>query len=137
MLKVLTDIFLAVDAEDLSALVLLDVSAFDTVDHSILLHRLDSSYQIVGSVQQWFQSYLSNRLQHERVGFSSSSPCSLNISQCVTVTDRAYQPSSVTKPTFRQVWRYLDIKAFAAGLEQSDMEADPSDDVNTAFNQYD
>jgi len=50
-------------------------AAFDTVDHGILLHRLDSSYQIVGSVQQWFQSYLSNRLQQVRVRSSSSSPC--------------------------------------------------------------
>jgi len=74
VLKVLTDILLAVHAGDLSALVLLDLSAaFDTVDHGILLHRLDSSYQIVGSVQQWFQSYLSNRLQHVRVRSSSSS----------------------------------------------------------------
>jgi len=78
VLKVLTDILLAVDAGDLSALVLLDLSAaFDTVDHGILLHRLDSSYQIVGSVQQWFQSYLSNRLQHVEVGSSSSSPRSM------------------------------------------------------------
>jgi len=59
VLKVLTDILLAVNAGDLSALILLDLSAaFDTVDHGIILHRLDS-YQIVGSVQQWFQSCLS------------------------------------------------------------------------------
>jgi len=56
VLKVLTDILLAVDAGDLSALVLPDLSAtFDTVDHGTLLHRLDS-YQIVGPVKQWFQS---------------------------------------------------------------------------------
>jgi len=56
---VLTNILLTVDAGDLSALVLLDLSAaFDAVDHGILLHRLNSAYQIVGSVQQWFQSYL-------------------------------------------------------------------------------
>jgi len=78
VLKVLTDILLAADAGDLSALVLLDLSAaFDMVDHGILLYRLDSSYQIVRSVQQWFQSYLSNRLQHVWVGSSSSSPGSM------------------------------------------------------------
>ena len=47
MLKVLSDILLAIDSGDLSALVLLDLSAaFDTVDHDILLRRLDKSYAI-------------------------------------------------------------------------------------------
>jgi len=42
ILKVLSDILLAIDAGDLSALVLLDLSAaFDTVDHNILLRRLE------------------------------------------------------------------------------------------------
>jgi len=67
--KGLTIILLAVDAGNLSAVVLLDLSAaFDTVDHGILLHRLNSSYQIVGSVQPWFQSYLSKQHQHVRIG---------------------------------------------------------------------
>jgi len=78
VLKVLTDVVLAVDAQDLSAPALLDLSAaFDTVDYGILQHRLDSSYQIVGLVQQWFKSYLLNRLQHVRVGSSSSPPGSM------------------------------------------------------------
>jgi len=39
VMKVLTDILLAVKAGDLSARVLLNLSvAFDTVDHGILLH---------------------------------------------------------------------------------------------------
>ena len=55
VLKVLSDILLAVDSGDLSALVLLDLSAaFDTVDHGILLRRLDSSYRILGKVHHWF-----------------------------------------------------------------------------------
>jgi len=75
---VLTDILLAVDTRDLSALVLLDLSvAFDTVDHGILLYWLDSSYEIVRSVQQWFPSYLWNRLHHVRVRSSSLSPGSM------------------------------------------------------------
>ena len=41
VLRVLSDIILAVDRGDVAALVLLDLSAaFDTVDHDILLQRL-------------------------------------------------------------------------------------------------
>ena len=44
VLKVLSDILLAIDSGDLSALVLLDLSAaFDTVDHDILIRRLKTS----------------------------------------------------------------------------------------------
>ena len=40
---VLSDILLAIDSGDLAALVLLDLSAaFDTVDHAILLRRLET-----------------------------------------------------------------------------------------------
>jgi len=42
--KVLSDILLSIDTVDLSALVLLDLSAFHTVDHHILIRRLKKSY---------------------------------------------------------------------------------------------
>ena len=60
VLKVLSDILLAIDAGDLSALVLLDLStAFDTV-----VQRLETSYGLSGSVLQWFQTYLVGRRQY-------------------------------------------------------------------------
>ena len=72
MLKVLSDILLAIDAGDLSALVLLDLSAaFDTVDHNILIRQLKTTYGVTGMVSQWFQTYLVGRRQYVRTGSSA------------------------------------------------------------------
>jgi len=76
VLKVLSDILLAIDDGDLSALVLLDLTAaFDTVDHYILLRRLDITYRLSGTVLNWFESYLVGRRQQVRTGSSFSLLC--------------------------------------------------------------
>ena len=41
--------------------------AFDTVDHTILLHKL-RHYGIRGIVNDWFCSYLSDRVQSTQIG---------------------------------------------------------------------
>jgi len=62
-----------VDAGDLAALALLDLSAaFDTVDHTKLVCRLDISYGIRGRALTWFTSYLGGRCQFVRCGVSKS-----------------------------------------------------------------
>jgi len=69
VLRVLSDILQAVDRGDLAALVLLDLSAaFDTVDHSVLLERLQQTFGISDTALCWFQSYLSSRTQYVRRG---------------------------------------------------------------------
>ena len=51
VLKVLSDILLALDTRDLAVLTLLDLSAaFDSVDHNTLLRRLQTSYGLSGNV---------------------------------------------------------------------------------------
>ena len=73
MLKVLSDILYAIDTGDLSVLALLDLSAaLETVDHEILLQRLETSFGVGGLVLEWFRSYLTYRMQHVRRGSSSS-----------------------------------------------------------------
>ena len=59
ILCVLSDILLAVDRGDFAIRVLLDLSAaFDTVDHDILLQRLELSFGIADTARDWFRSYL-------------------------------------------------------------------------------
>jgi Reverse transcriptase (RNA-dependent DNA polymerase) len=55
---------LSVDADDVAALVTLDLSAaFDTADHAILFEVLDRRFGVHSTPQAWFQSYLSHRSQ--------------------------------------------------------------------------
>ena len=45
-------------------MVLLDLSAaFDTIDHTVCLSRLQEDYGVTGGVAEWMQSYLSNHHQ--------------------------------------------------------------------------
>jgi hypothetical protein len=63
LLRVQNDILTSIDNKEITVLVLLDLSsAFDTVDHAILLTRL-KNIGITGLVYDWFHSYLSGRSQ--------------------------------------------------------------------------
>ena len=58
----------AIDNGNLSLLTLLDLSAaFDTIDNSILLESLQTSFGIDGLPLKWVKSYLSNRHQKVKI----------------------------------------------------------------------
>ena len=49
-------------------------AAFDTLDHTTLLHRLQYTFGLSGFVITWIRSYLTNRSSFVKID-SSSSPC--------------------------------------------------------------
>ncbi len=76
LIRVTNDLLLSSDRGCISLLVLLDLSAaFDTIDHNILLNKLENVVGISGSALAWFKSYLSDRHQfvavNEEVSYRS------------------------------------------------------------------
>ncbi len=59
LIKIINYIRFNSDSGKISVLVLLDLNAaFDTVDHNILLERLENWVGLSGMVLKWFRSYL-------------------------------------------------------------------------------
>jgi exonuclease III len=62
LVRLLSDIYGAIDQSQVTLLALFDVSAaFDTVDHAILLQRLSISFGLSGNVLGWLTSFLQDR----------------------------------------------------------------------------
>ncbi len=76
LIRVTNDLLLSSDRGCISLLVLLDLNAaFDTIDHNVLLNRLENFVGISGSALAWFKLYLSDRHQfvavNEEVSYRS------------------------------------------------------------------
>ena len=85
MLRVQNDILKHIDRGNCVALVLLDLSAaFDTIDHKLLLDRLEKNFGISSKALHWVSSYMENRTQSVRLD-PGPSPTSL---QSGTVTSQ-------------------------------------------------
>ena len=70
LLKVVNDLLLSPSKGNISVLALLDISsAFDTIDHPILVHRLHTDLGFTYAVLQWFSSYLTDRTHY--ISFSN------------------------------------------------------------------
>ena len=78
LLKVKNDLLMAIDKGQVTLLVLLDLSsAFDTVEHEILLDRLRSTVGLRGKVLSWFESYFEGRSQKVSINRTLSKPLNL------------------------------------------------------------
>ena len=78
LLRVQSDILTAIDKKQCVLLILLDLSAaFDTIDHDVLLSRLNSYLGVSGDALKWFHSYLKNRKQSISLNDNVSEPWEL------------------------------------------------------------
>ena len=69
LLKVKTDIIKAMDNHEITCLILLDLlAAFDTIDHTILLSRLETTFGIKDTALKWIASFLTGRTQQVAIG---------------------------------------------------------------------
>ena len=65
LIKIRNDILMNMNNQEVTLLVLLDLSAaFDTINHTLLLRRLQSRFGFTGTALAWLRSYLSNRFQY-------------------------------------------------------------------------
>jgi len=72
-MRVHKDIKISLDKGNSVILVRLDLSAaFDTVNHDLLLSKLEQRFGITGTALNWFKSYLCSRAQFVSVNQSHS-----------------------------------------------------------------
>ena len=73
LLRMLNDAYCSADNKSRTLLVQLDLSAaFDTIDHSTLLRRLECTFGLSDSAIRFIRSYISGRSQYVRVGQKQS-----------------------------------------------------------------
>ena len=73
LLRIKNDIDAALDRKSMVILVMLDLSsAFDTIEHEVLLTRLEHTFGITDKALAWLRSYLSERHQNVVVDSSMS-----------------------------------------------------------------
>ena len=82
LIKVFDDILTNLDKPNHAVMIsLLDLSAaFDTVDHTILIKRLEMTFGIKDSALKWFESYLADRTMTVCINGEYSKAVSLDVS---------------------------------------------------------
>ena len=81
VLKISNDVLWAMEKQEVTSLVALDLSAaFDTVNHAILLDILNHKFGIEGEALQWFDQYLCPRSLKVTINSTYSTEHDLDVS---------------------------------------------------------
>jgi hypothetical protein len=79
-LKLLNDVYHTFDGQKVTVLIALDLSAaFDTLDHTTLIRRLNSTFGISGTALEWLMTYLKDRLQYVKIDDATSTTVNVDI----------------------------------------------------------
>ena len=81
LLEILDGVYTAADNKEVTVLIGLDLSAaFDTVDHEILLERLQTEFGVEGMPLTWLRSYFDGWTQYVEIGQHQSTAIQLEVS---------------------------------------------------------
>jgi hypothetical protein len=93
LMRVKSDILAAMNKQEAVLVVLLDLSAaFDTVDHCILLNRLQHRFGVSGNALNWTRSYLANRSTQVHIDgfYSQLAPLNFGLPQGSVIGPRGF-----------------------------------------------
>ena len=115
LVKIMNDVLNAIDSRKCVMLILLDMSAcFDTIDHQILLQRLEDNFRVSGTALEWMRSYLSDRSQYVTIegARSHSQPLTVGLPQGSLIGPSEYPTYS--SPLFDIARKHdIDIHMYA------------------------
>ena len=103
LLKICSDVRAALERKEGTLFVLPDFnSAYDTIDHNILLNRLCKHCGVLGCALQWMNSYVRDRKQRDVIGqttcghhsFDTGVPHGVHPGACAVLTVRPRSRSS-------------------------------------------
>ena len=131
LLKVKNDLLMAMNKGQVTLLVLLDSSsAFDTVEHEILLDRLRLTIGLWGKVLSWFESYLKGRSQQVSINGTLSKlfdlKCGVLQGSCLgpllfTVVSKLFQ---ILKHHLPSIHTYADDTQLYLSFKPSDSSSE-------------
>ena len=116
ILKLCNDILWAMERQEIMALVVLDLgTAFDTVNHSVLLNVLHNQFGITGKALNWYDTYLRPHQHYMEITGSRSQPRSIDFS---------VPQSSCARPTLYSAYAGALQTVIPEGIDLNDFADD-------------
>ena len=111
-LKIMNDILWAMERQDITALIAIDLStAFDTVDHNILIEVLHRRFGVTETALEWFASYLGPRF------------CRVNVNNFYSLDkqlERSVPQGSVAEPMLYTIYASMIESVLEASNKTED-----------------